>query len=146
MSEATTSAPARVSLMRLYLLRAMYLVNFALVGTGVGYEFIHRVKAWDQITGAAFSFWAALSILSALGIRYPLTMLPIVFMQLCYKVLWFPLAYLPLQAAGRTSDLAAGFLAAIAADLIVIPWPYVAAHYFKNPGERWTPLRRGRLT
>src|SRR5215471_5875892 len=136
----------QVSSLRLYVLRGMYLLNCTLVGSGVWSEFVHRRKPWDQITGAAFSFWAALSILSALGIRYPLTMLPIVFMQLCYKVLWFPLAYLPLQAAGRTSDLAAGFLAAIAADLIVIPWPYVAAHYFRSPGERWTPLQRRRLT
>jgi hypothetical protein len=25
----------------------------------------------------------------------------------------------------------------IVLDLIVIPWPYVFAHYIKKPGDRW---------
>jgi hypothetical protein len=110
-----------VSLWRLYLLREMYLINCVLVGGGVWAQFTHRQKPWDPITGAAFSFWAALSLLSALGIRYPVVMLPILFMQLCYKAFWFPLAYSPLRAAGHSSDLAPGFLIAMALDLIVIP-------------------------
>jgi hypothetical protein len=68
-----------VSLGRLYVLRGMYLLNFLLVGCGVCVEFIHRQKPWDQITGAAFSFWGARSLLSALGIRYPVAMVPILF-------------------------------------------------------------------
>ena len=135
-----TRAPTEISLLRLYILRAMYLLNFALVGWGVWHEFMHRAKPWDPITGAAFSFWAALSVLSALGIRYPLAMLPVMFMQLCYKTFWFGLAYLPLLVAGRSSDLAAGFAIAIVLDLLVIPWPYVAANYIRRPSDRWKSL------
>jgi hypothetical protein len=87
----------------------MYLLNFVLVGS---------------------SFWAALAGLSALGIRYPLAMLPVIFMQLFY-------VYVPLRAAGRSSDLTQGLLIAIVLDMIVIPWPYVFAHYIKKPGDRW---------
>jgi len=66
-------------------------------------------------------------------------MIPILLLQLCYKALWFPLAYFPLRAAGRSSDLGPGFLVAIALDLIVIPWPYVLENYLKKPGDRWKP-------
>jgi hypothetical protein len=129
-----------VSLPRLYVMRGMYLVNCLLVGSGVWYEFMHRQHAWDPITGAAFSFWAALAGLSALGIRYPLAMLPLLFMQLFYKTFWMFAVYLPLRAAGRSTDLTHPFLIAIVFDLLVIPWTYVFAQYLRKPGERWTSL------
>jgi len=126
-----------VSIPRLYVMRGMYLVNCVLVGSGVWVQFIRRQSPWDPITGAAFSFWAALSVLSALGTRYPLTMLPILFVQLFYKTFWMFIVYLPLRAAGRSTDLTQPFLIAIAADIIVIPWSYVFGHYIKEPGNRW---------
>src|SRR5215472_15863654 len=112
------------SVLRLYDIRAMYMLNFGLVGTGVVTEFIHRKEPLAPIPGAAFSFWAALAVLSALGIRYPLAMLPLLFMQLLYKAFWLLAVYLPLRAVGRSSDLALGFSIAIVLDIIVIPWPY----------------------
>jgi hypothetical protein len=68
-------------------------------------EFIHRQKPWDPITGVAFSFWAALASLSALGIRYPLAMLPVIFMQLFYKTFWLLAVYVPLRAAAARATL-----------------------------------------
>ena len=127
-----------VSLTRLYVMRGMYLVNCLLLGSGVRYEFMHRQHAWDPITGAAFSLWAALAGLSALGIRYPLAMLPLLFIQLFYKTFWISAVYLPLRAAGRSTDLTQPFLIAIVVDLLVIPWTYVFVHYLRKPGERWT--------
>ena len=126
-----------VSVLRLYVLRGMYLLNLVLVGSGVWIQFIHRQKPWDPIPGVACSFWAALEGLSALGIRYPLAMLPLIFMQLFYKTFWLLAVYVPLRAAGRSTDLTQGFLIAIALDIIVIPWTYVFAHYIKKPGDRW---------
>ena len=130
-----------ISLARLYILRGMYLLNCLLVGSGVGYEFLHRQHPWDPVTGAAFSLWAALAGLSALGIRYPLAMLPVVFMQLFYKSFWIVAVYLPLRAAGRSSDLTQSFLIAILLDILVIPWSYVRAQYIRQPADRWTSNR-----
>ncbi len=126
-----------VSVLRLYVMRCMYLLNCVLVGSGVWVSFIHRQEPWDPTPGVAFSFWAALASLSALGIRYPLAMLPVLFMQLFYKTFWVFAVYFPLRAVGRSTDLTQGFLIGIALDLIVIPWPYVLAHYLKKPGDRW---------
>ena len=125
-----------VSALRLYVMRCMYLLNCVLVGSGVWTQFIHRQEPWDPLPGVAFSFWAALAVLSALGIRYPLAMLPVLFMQLFYKAFWLLAVYAPLRAAGRSSDLTWGFVIGIALDVVVIPWTYVFAHYVKQPGDR----------
>lgn len=126
-----------VSILRLYVMRGMYLLNCLLIGSGVAAALIHRRQPWDPMTGVAFSFWAALSALSALGIRYPLALLPLLFMQLFYKTFWLIAVYVPLRAAGRSSDLTLGFFIAVALDVIVIPWGYAVAHYVKRPGDRW---------
>ena len=126
-----------VSVLGLDVMRCMYLLNCALVGSGVWASFIHLQKPWDPIPGVAFSFWAALSALSALGIRYPLAMLPLLFMQLLYKACWLIAVYVPLRAAGRSSDLMQGFLIAVVLDIVVIPWSSVLAHYVRKPGDRW---------
>src|SRR5215471_1708999 len=122
-----------VSVLRLYVLRGMYLVNLVLVGAGVWAQFIHQEKLLDPIPGVAFSFWAGLAFLSALGIRYPLAMLPLLFMQLFYKTFWLLAVYLPLRAAGRSSDLALGFSVAIVLDVLVIPWRHALDHYARKP-------------
>jgi hypothetical protein len=129
-----------VPILRLYALRGMYLVNCLLVGSGVVAAFIRRQEPWGPITGVAFSFWAALSVLCALGIRYPLAMLPLLFMQLLYKTFWVIAVYLPLRAVGRSSDMTLVFFITIALDIIVIPWTYVLAHYVRAPGDRWRKL------
>ena len=126
-----------VSVLRLYVIRCMYLLNFILVGSGVSAAFVHRQQVWDPLTGVAFSFWAALAGLSALGIRYPLAMLPLIFVQLFYKAFWLIAVYVPLRGAGRSTDLVQGMLIGIVLDIIVIPWPYVVAQYIKKPGDRW---------
>jgi hypothetical protein len=126
-----------VSVPRLYVMRGLYLLNFVLVGSGVLVSFIHRQKPWEPIPGVAFSFWAALAVLSGLGVRYPLAMLPVLFVQLFYKAVWLLAVHGPLRAAGRSSDLLPGFVIGIALDIIVIPWPYVFTRYIRKPGDRW---------
>jgi len=127
--------PEEVSTFRLYLMRAAYLVNFALVGFAAWPALINHSGPWDPVRGAAFSLYAALSTLSALGIRYPLKMVPLLLFQLFYKVVWLIAIAVPTWPAlrGATREMA---VAAIM-DLVVIPWLYVFEHYVKKSGERW---------
>ena len=130
-----------VSLFRLYLMRVLYLLNFALLGMSVWPGLISHGKPWDPMHGIAVSCWAALSVLSALGIRYPLKMLPLLIMQLSYKLIWVLAVGLPLRSAGQLDPVAAELFSVctkgLVVDLIVIPWPYVLANYVKAPGDRW---------
>ena len=127
-----------VSTFRLYLLRFTYLMNFVGLGFIVWPQLINHPKPWDPLHGVAFSFWAALSVLMGLGLRYPLQMLPLLLLQLFYKLIWLTAVAFPLWQAGRPSAMTTNFVIPVVIDLIVIPWPYVFAHYFKKRGERWT--------
>ena len=142
--------PEQVSLARLYLLRGMYLGNFALLGSGIWPKLIGLHRAWEPLPAAVFCFWAALGALSGLGLRYPLAMLPLLLLQLVYKVAWLLAVWLPLGAADvRVAglhlpggvDLSVVFIVGAVLDLVVIPWPYVVGRFVKAPGDRWSDRR-----
>ena len=126
-----------VTTFRLYLLRTVYLLNFIGLGASVWPGIINHQGAWDPVRGAAFCFWAALSLLCAAGIRYPLRMLPLLLLQLLYKSIWVVVVAAPQWSAGRTTEMTTIFVTAIVIDLVVIPWPYVLSTYVKQPGDRW---------
>jgi len=129
--------PEETSLFRLYLMRFLYLLNFVFLGLDVWPSIIHHEGAWDPVKGVAFSFWAALSTLSALGLRYPLKMLPLLLIQLLYKLIWLLAIALPMWPAVRSTGLTKAMVGGILADLVVIPWSYVLANYVRQPGDRW---------
>lgn len=138
----------QVSLARLRLLRGMFLVNLVFLGSGIWPELIGLHRAYEPLPAVAFCFWAALAALSGLGLRYPLAMLPVLLLQLLYKVLWILAVWLPLQLTGTAADMSVGrldlavlFIGGAVLDLVVIPWPYVVARFVRAPGERWSEQR-----
>ena len=121
---------------RLYAMRGLYLLTGILLGTDVWPALINRVKPWDPLHGVAFSFWAAYSLLMLLGVRFPVRMLPLMLLQLFYKVTWLVAVGWPLSAAGNLSPIASDVMMACAIgaalDLVIIPWPYVFQTYVKG--------------
>ena len=130
-----------VSAVRLYLMRSLYLLNFVWLGLTVWPAIIHPARPFAPLDGVAFSFWAALSTLCGLGLRYPLRMLPLLMLQLLYKAIWLLAVALPLSSAGpldsAATDLTKTFVGGVVVDLLVIPWVYVLANYVKKPGDSW---------
>ncbi|MDB4907995.1 MAG: hypothetical protein JWO05_2779 [Gemmatimonadetes bacterium] len=130
-----------VTTLRRYILRAMYLANFAFLAMDVWPALLSPAKPVAPVIGVAFSFWAALSTLSLLGVRYPLKMLPVIFMQLFYKVTWLLTVAPALRAGGLWTPSAAELFKVMAigavVDLLVIPWPYVWANFVRTPGDAW---------
>lgn len=126
-----------VSNTRLYLIRALFLVNFVLLGADVWPTIINHPGAWDPVIAAAYSFWGALSLLSALGLRYPLAMLPLLFLQLLYKAIWLLAIALPQWSTFQSVGLTQAMLIGLVLDLIVIPWSFVLNNYIRKPGDRW---------
>ena len=124
------------STLRLYLMRLVFLLNFLWLGFYAWPRLINHTGPWDPVRGVAFSFWAALSTLSLVGIRSPLKMVPLLLLQLVYKSIWLMAVYLPMRGAlstGLTPVMAGGVIV----DLLVIPWSYVLAAYVKAPGDGW---------
>jgi hypothetical protein len=137
--------PEEVSTFRLYLMRALYLLILVGLGSEIWPLMFHH-RPWDLMHGVACSLLAALSALMALGIRYPLKMLPLLFFELLWKAIWLVAIALPLwrahQLDAETMETVKACLMGVVLVPIVIPWPYVLANYVKKPGDRWGRVAR----
>lgn len=129
-----------VSTFRLYLMRATYLLMLAGLGFTIWPGIIQHAIAGDPSPRATSSLLAAVSVLAVLGIRYPLQMLPLLLFELVWKSIWLVAIALPLwsthQIDADTQENINACLMGIVLFPIVIPWPYVLAHYLKKPAER----------
>ena len=133
--EAT--AEGEVSLVRLYVLRAMYLVLVIGLGGMILPEILyHELTSRGVIASLLGAVW----LLAFLGLRYPLEMLPLLMFELVWKMIWM-LAYgLPQWSAGEFPPTFAedSFNIAFGAILLaVIPWGYAWRRFVKRPGARW---------
>jgi len=130
-----------VSTFRLYLLRAMYALIFVGMGSQIWPALFFHTKPWDLMHGVAASLLAAMTAMMALGIRYPLQMLPLMLFELFWKAIWLVAIALPLYLANHmdadTAETVKECLGGVVLCPIVIPWPYVFAHYVTKSGDRW---------
>jgi len=129
-----------VSLLRLYMLRAAYLLLVVGLGIEIWPGIIHHAKPWELMQGVVNCVLGAVSALAVLGLRYPVQMLPVLFFELVWKSIWLIVVAAPLWSAGQmdpgTRDSATACLMGIVFP-IVIPWRYVIANYVKKSGDRW---------
>ena len=143
LAAATASSPldsdpeGEVSLLRLYILRAMYLVLVVGLGAMIVPEILgHELTSRGVIPSLLGAIW----LLAFLGLKYPLAMLPLLMFEFAWKAIWM-LAYgLPQWMAGRYPPTFAedSFNIAFGAVLLfVIPWGYAWRHFVKRPGARW---------
>ena len=132
-----SAAEGDVSLLRLYILRAMYLVLVVGLGAMIVPEILsHPLTSRGVIASLLGAVWA----LAFFGLKYPLEMLPLLMFEFAWKLIWM-LAYgLPQWTSGRQPPTFAedSFNIAFGAVLLfVIPWGYVWRHYVQRPGARW---------
>ena len=132
-----STAEAEVSIFRLYILRAMYL----LLVVGLGGMIVPEILSHELTSrGVIPSLLGAVWVLAFLGLRYPLKMLPLLMFELVWKATWLVFYGLPQWSTGQQPPTFAedSFNIALGAILlVVIPWGYVWRHYAKPPGERW---------
>ena len=127
-----------VSLTRIYVLRATYL----LLVIGLGGMVVPEVVSHPVISrGVIPSLLGAVWLLAFVGLKYPLTMLPLLMFEFAWKSIWM-LAYgLPQWYAGQLPATFAEDSFNIGVGVIlmplVIPWGYVYRHYVKQSGARW---------
>lgn len=129
-----------ISLFRLHLLRAMYLLLVVGLAATIWPGVISHRADWPLMNGVVSCMLAALSLLSLVGIFHPLKMLPLLLFELAWKAIWLVAVALPLWRAGAidaaTAQTLRDFVPAVLL-LVAIPWRYVAAHYLRAPPERW---------
>ncbi|WP_298790448.1 hypothetical protein [uncultured Allomuricauda sp.] len=134
--DSTPQKPQRPPKFRLILMRALYLLTFVGLAFEAWEYLLYPEEPIDYITGVTFSFWATYATLMGLGVRYPIKMLPLLFLQLAYKATWALAVYLPMEAAGNVTPEAESFyqicIIAVIIDIIVIPWGYVFNNYIRT--------------
>jgi hypothetical protein len=129
-----------VSPARLWVMRAMYLVMAAGIGTTIWPLIISHGSTLPRMTGVAFALLGTIGLLSLLGLRYPLQMIPLLLFELTWKAIWLTAFALPRWLdgaldAGMRSSVFDTSLGAIL--LLVIPWRHVWANYVERPGDSW---------
>ena len=144
-STAVSTSPPReraaedeVSLVRLYVLRATYLLLVVGLGAMIVPEIVsHSLTSRGVIPSLLGAVWA----LAFLGLRYPLQMLPVLMFEFVWKLIWMVSYGLPQWSAGQLPPTFAEDFVNIGFGVIlmplVIPWGYVYRHYIKQPAERW---------
>jgi hypothetical protein len=130
-----------VSMLRLYLLRAMYV--FISVGLSVQ-KLPDILNPPADITHAGTvvgSVLGAVMLLAGIGIRYPLKMLPLLFFEFVWKSIWVLMWGLPLWSSNQlTPDRQETLIACLVGIVLVplvMPWGYVFRQYGKATGDPW---------
>ena len=135
---AAEAAQDEVSLVRLYVLRATYLL--VIVGLG-GLILPVLIGAEPSARGVIPSLFGAVWVLAFLGLKYPLQMLPLLMFEFAWKAIWMARFGLPQWFSGEQPPTFAEDFFNIAFGVIlmplVIPWGYVWRHYVRRPGARW---------
>jgi hypothetical protein len=132
---------SEVSAFRLYILRATYLLLVVGQAFMSWPRIVNHTSAWALRWGDTASLLAGLGALAALGIRYPLKMLPLLLFELTWKSIWMIAIALPLWQASQIDAQTRESIFAVGMGLVImpiaIPWPYVLAHFVRQPGDRW---------
>ena len=126
-------------------LKGMYI--YTIIGAGgfglgiiVIPNVIPSIFGWpnqDPIVFGVFgSIYLSFALLSIMGLRAPLKFVPVLLLQLCYKVVWFMGVIIPILLVGKFPIYAilhvVIFATYIIGDLIAIPFSYV----FAKPTEQ----------
>lgn len=134
----TDGTEGEVSLVRLYVLRATYL----LLVVGIGAMILPVLVSHEPLArGVIPSLIGGVGLLALLGLKYPLPMLPLLIFEFVWKTLWLLVFGLPQWSAGQMPPTFAedfpNILLGVVLMPLVIPWGYVWHQYVKAPGARW---------
>ncbi len=100
----------------------------------------HHTNELAAAEGIRFALLAGLGATAALGLRYPLQMLPVLLFELAWKAIYLIAFALPMWSAHQITAAAAEDIKAVVMVVIfipLIPWRYVFAQYLVKRGDRW---------
>jgi len=120
-----------------YLLRLLYILMFFVLGRITWTHVLTHQGPWDPTNAVAWCVWTAFATLAGIGIIRPVKMLPIVLLEIFYKVQWLIIVAYPLWSKGTLAgspaeEITSQFLWVIL-PIVAVPWGYVFANYFYSP-------------
>jgi len=129
-----------ISLFRLYLLRALYLVWAVGLAVKVGPRFFPHDLSVPVMNTVVDSVLAGLSLTALIGVRYPLRMLPLMFFEIAWKAIWLIAIGVPLWRAGKLDQQTTDVFKAIVTVVVfpfVVPWRLVFQQFVGAQSDRW---------
>ena len=158
MTTITSPAPAEFSRVeapslsepstfRVNLLRGAYALIFIGQGLRLAPQLFDLSQSWELQRSVVVSMLAAMVLMSLLGLRYPLRMLPVLLFEITWKAIWLLRVALPAAMTGAMSEPMFELVQmclVVALVIVVMPWDYVIARFVRTPGDRWWRPGHGR--
>lgn len=130
-----------VSILRLYVLRATYLLIVVGLGALIWPRLLDAPETAEHFRGVTWCLLGTVALLALLGLRYPLKMLPLLFFELVWKTTWLATIGFQLRSSGQLGGAFRETWFANVMGLVIfslaIPWGYVIRKYVREPGDSW---------
>lgn len=124
----------------IYALRLVYALMFLVLGRQTWTHILTHRDVWDPTDAVAWCVWTAFATLAGLGILRPLAMLPILLLEIFYKVLWLLLVAYPLWSkgtlAGSPAEQTSAAFLWVLLPIAAVPWGYAWTHFLYDPRSR----------
>jgi hypothetical protein len=121
----------------IYLLRLVFLLMFVVLGKDTWTHVLTHRGSWNPMDAVAWCVWTGFATLAGLGIIRPLKMLPILFLEIFYKVLWLVIVAYPLWSrgtlAGSSAEGATSAFLWVVLPIFAVPWGYAFRSYVYQP-------------
>lgn len=131
---------SELSPLRLNLLRGGYALIAIAMGIQIWPQILNPEMNWELQRSVVVSMLGAMTLLSLIGLRSPLRMLPLLLFEVTWKVIWMVRVAVPLWIEGKLDPAAiavAWACAFVVLIIAVIPWDYVVKHFVLMAGDPW---------
>jgi hypothetical protein len=123
----------------IYLLRLVFILMFFVLGKDTWTHILTHRGSWNSYDAMAWCVWTAFATLAGLGILRPLRMLPILLLEIFYKVLWLTIVAYPLwitdKLAGSPAEGTTSAFLWVILPIVAVPWGYAFVTYVYAPGK-----------
>ena len=120
----------------IYLMRLIYTLMVVFLGRDSWTTILTHTGEWAPQDALAWSVWAAFASFGLLGILHPVRMLPILLLEIFYKILWLAIVAYPLWAhdklAGSSAEGMTMAFAWVVLPIVAVPWPYVVRTFLRG--------------
>jgi hypothetical protein len=124
----------------IYLLRLVFILMFFVLGRVTWTHILTHQGPWQPDDAMAWCVWTAFATLAGLGIIRPLKMLPILLLEVFYKVLWLIIVAYPLWAknelVGSSAETTTSSFLWVILPIVAVPWGYVFVTYIYRPKKQ----------
>ena len=144
MQDSQNSTFPPIATWRVHCIRLLFLLMAGVMGSFVWYRLLFESADLPAQHSLGRSMLAALALLSLLGVRYPIQMMPLMIYEVAWKTIWLVLIAFRAWLAGKwTPDIEGLFHDCIGIVLayIFMPWRYVWARYVMQPMEPLRPAK-----